>query len=368
MRITKLVLRVMNMPLKEYFETSFGREKDREFIIVEAHGEGEIGYGEATVMHAPLYNEETLGTALHIIRDFLAPLVVGKDFAHPSDVAQVFKPIRRNNIAKAGVENAVWDLYAKTRQQSLAKVIGGVKTKIPVGVSIGIKESIPELLKTIEKYLLQNYRRIKMKIKPGWDIASVAAVRREFGDILLMADANSAYTLADIPMLKRLDEFRLMMIEQPLGHDDIIDHGVLQKELVTPICLDESIHNAEDARKAISIGACRIINIKLGRVGGHTEAIKIHDICRANAIPVWCGGMLESGVGRLHNVAITTLPNFILPGDTSGSDRYFDEDITDPTVTVDNEGYIHVSDEPGIGAQVNAEKFTVEKITIEAHN
>lgn len=355
----------MSMPLKECFETSFGRLKDRDFIIVEVHGEGVIGYGEVTAMYAPLYNEETVGTALHIIKDFLAPLLLGKKIDHPRDVADIFKHIRRNNIAKAGVENAVWDLYAKLNNQALAEVVGGAKDRIPVGVSIGIKDDISDLLKSVEGYLKENYRRIKIKIKPGWDIAAVAAVRKEFGDIPLMADANSAYTLEDISLLKHLDEFNLMMIEQPLAHDDIIDHASLQKELKTSICLDESIHSAEDARKAISIGACRIINIKIGRVGGLTEAIKIHDLCAEKGIPVWCGGMLESGVGRLHNVAITTLPNFTLPGDTSGSNRYFQEDIITPEVSVDNEGYIHViKGKPGIGVEVNADKFTVEKFVL----
>ena len=266
-------------------------------------------------------------------------------------------------MAKAALEGAVWDLYAKRTHQTLASALGGDKKEIEVGISIGIQKSVEKLLSLIDGYVKEGYKRIKVKIKPGWDVDVIRAIRERFPDVPLMADANSAYSLEDAALLKQLDEFNLTMIEQPLASDDIIDHATLQKQLKTPICLDESIHSLEDARKAVELGSCGIINIKIGRVGGLTESKKIHDYCESKGIPVWCGGMLESGIGRAHNVAITTLSNFIMPGDTAGSERYWERDIIDPEVIVEN-GYITVPDEPGIGYEPNLErieKFTVNK-------
>jgi O-succinylbenzoate synthase len=270
-------------------------------------------------------------------------------------------------MAKAAIEGAVWDLYAKQKGIPLYQALGGTKEKIEVGVSIGIQSSIDELLRVVDGFVEEGYRRMKIKIKPGYDVEVMRELRKRFETVPMMADANSAYTLKDIPLLKALDEFNLMMIEQPLAHDDIVDHVKLQKELKTPICLDESIHTLEDARKAIELGSCRIINIKVGRVGGLTPAKRIHDYCQSQGVPVWCGGMLESGIGRAHNVAITTLANFKLPGDTSGSNRYWHEDLIEPEVTV-NDGLITVPTTPGIGYSIHQErleKFTLKSTTFE---
>ena len=349
MKIEQVVLRQLKMPLISPFETSFGREEDREFIIVEVSSEGLTGYAEVPVMSAPLYNEETVQTAWHVLEDFLIPAVIGREIERPEAVPEIFRPIRRHNMAKSGLEGAVWDLHARQQGVPLAKALGGDKDRIAVGVSIGIQENIPALLDTVERFLQQGYRRIKIKIKPGWDVEPVAAIRKTFGPVPLMADANSAYSLDDLSILARLDDFDLLMIEQPLAHDDIIDHAKLQAKLNTPICLDESIHSAADARKAIELGSCRVINIKVARVGGLTEARRVHDVCQERGVPVWCGGMLESGIGRAHNIAITTLPNFTLPGDTSASARYWAEDIIQPEVIMTPDGYIEVPAAPGLG-------------------
>ncbi len=352
MKIVRIVLREVAMTLKSPFTTSFGTTTEKVFLLVEAHDEsGVVGYGESTAMTEPFYNEETLKTNHHILRDFLIPLVLHRPLRHPDDANALFAPIRRNQMAKAALEGAIWDVWAKRERLSLSRAIGGEKTAIPVGVSIGIQPDVTAMLKQVERYLAHGYQRIKVKIKPGFDVEVIAAIRRAFGDIPLMADANSAYTLEDVELLKQLDEYGLMMIEQPLAHDDIVDHAVLQRQLSTPICLDESIHTVEDARKALDLGSGRIINIKVGRVGGLSHAKRIHDLCQKRGVPVWCGGMLESGVGRAHNVAITTLPGFTLPGDTSGSDRYWDEDIIEPAVQVEN-GFIRVPTAPGIGYDV----------------
>ncbi len=349
MKVDRIVLRHVLMPLKSPFETSFGRETDREVILVEAQSGGVNGWGEAPVLTRPLYNEETVGTAWHLLEDFLSPMVLGRDWEHPSEVARAFSPLRRHYMAKAGLEGALWDLYARQSGLSLAGSLGGERDRIAAGVSIGIQPGIPELLHQVESFLEQGYRRLKVKIKPGWDLEPLSAVRERFGDVLLMADANSAYTLDQIPALKSLDTLDLMMVEQPLAHDDIIDHARLQAEMQTPICLDESIHSRHDARKALDLDSCRIINIKIARVGGLTEAKAIHDLCRSRNVPVWCGGLLETGIGRAHNIAIASLAGFTMPGDTSSSDRYWDRDIVNPEVTMDAEGYIAVPTEPGLG-------------------
>lgn len=364
MKIQNITIRHLKMKMKAPFTTSFGTFVNKEFLLLETTDElGNKGWGESVAFDSPWYNEETYKTNWIILEDFLIPLVKGKDIKHPDEFNELFAFIRKNNMAKAALEGAIWDLYAKRTHQTLASALGGHKKQIEVGISIGIQKSVEELLSLIEGYVNEGYKRIKVKIKPGWDVDVIRAIRERFPDVPLMADANSAYSLEDATLLKQLDEFNLTMIEQPLASDDIIDHATLQKQLKTPICLDESIHSLEDARKAIELGSCGIINIKIGRVGGLTESKKIHDYCESKGIPVWCGGMLESGIGRAHNVAITTLSNFIMPGDTAGSERYWERDIIDPEVTVED-GYITVPDQPGIGYEPNLErieKFTVNK-------
>ncbi|MFC7392291.1 o-succinylbenzoate synthase [Scopulibacillus cellulosilyticus] len=365
MFIEKVTMRQMKMILKSPFQTSFGTQLEREFILTEVQADGLTGYGECVVSKDPLYNEETVGTAWHILEQFLIPMVLEQaEFSHPDEAGQLFSPIRRNNMAKSAIEGAIWDLYAKQQNLPLAKALGGTKDKIEVGISIGIEEDINQLFRNVENYIEQGYRRFKFKIKPGKDVEIIRALRSRFGDIPMMADANSAYTLNDMDTLKELDYFNLMMIEQPLAHDDIIDHAKLQKQLKTPVCLDESIHSCEDARKAIELGSTRIINIKIGRVGGLSEAKRIHDLCREKGVPVWCGGMLESGIGRAHNIAMTSLPNFILPGDTAASSRYWYEDVISPEVTVNKDGTIDIPLSPGIGYQPKPElldKYTVKQ-------
>lgn len=363
MLIKEITIRKMKMTMKSPFSTSFGTFQDKEFLLLEVTDElGNTGWGESTAFHSPWYNEETLETNLHMIRDFLIPLVLNKEIAHPDEVNELFAPLRKNNMAKATVEGAIWDLFAKRNQMTLAQALGGTAEKIEVGISIGIQKSAEDLIELVRGYVAEGYKRMKVKIKPGFDVNVIKALREAFPEVPLMADANSAYTLDDIDVLKQLDEFNLTMIEQPLASDDIIDHAKLQKELKTPICLDESIHSLEDARKAIELGSTKIINIKIGRVGGLTESKKIHDYCMEHDIPVWCGGMLESGIGRAHNVALTTLPNFILPGDTAGSSRYWEEDVITPEVVAED-GYITVPTNYGIGYEPNIEvmnRYTVD--------
>ncbi len=362
MEIKSIVLRQVKMDLLHPFTTSVGTEYDKNFILVEIISEtGLSGWGESVSIIEPIYNEETVQTNWHIMSDFLIPTLMKASIKHPDDVSELFRPIRRNFNAKAALECAVWDLYAKEQNMSLARALGGVKEKIEVGVSVGIKSSVDELMHQVHGYVNDGYKRMKVKIKPEWDVEIVKAIRREFPSIPLMADANCAYTLADIEHLKQLDEFNLTMIEQPLASDDIIDHAKLQKEIQTPICLDESIHTVEDARKAIELGSCKIINLKIGRVGGLTETKKIHDLCESNGIPVWCGGMLEAGIGRAHNIAITSLANFTLPGDTAPSAHYWKKDIITPEVVM-NDGFIEVPKGNGIGYDLNMK--LIDKLTV----
>jgi o-succinylbenzoate synthase len=357
LKISEIRMRRMEMRMKHPFTTSFGTMQDKPFLLIEAiDEEGNSGWGESVAFSYPWYAEETVETNAHVIRDILVPLLLGKEISHPDEVSEIFAPIRRNNMAKSAVEGAVWDLYAKRNKLSLAEALGGNKEKIDVGISIGIQDSKEQMVETVRGFIEQGYKRIKMKIKPGADIEVIRAVREAFPDVPLMADANSAYTLDDIELLKMLDDFDLMMVEQPLAHDDIIDHAKLQEELETPVCLDESIHSLEDARKAVELGSCRIINVKIGRVGGLTEAKKIHDYCVGKGIDLWCGGMLEAGIGRAHNVALTTLPGFTLPGDTAGSDRYWEEDIITPAVEA-VDGEITVPSGYGIGYEPDPEKM-----------
>ncbi|CAM3640502.1 o-succinylbenzoate synthase [Brevibacillus invocatus] len=363
MKIERVILRRLRMDLVRPFTTSLGTERDREFIVVEIQNDAGIsGWAESVTCADPYYNEETVKTNWHIMEEFLIPILQREQLEHPDDVSRLFSHIRRNNMAKAALEGAIWDLYAKENKMSLASALGGVKKEIEVGVSIGIQDSTDDLLGKVEQGLSDGYRRIKIKIKPGWDVEVVRSVRKEFPSIPLMVDANSAYTLKDIDHLARLDEFSLMMIEQPLAHDDVIDHATLQARMQTPICLDESIHSLEDARKAIQLGSAKIINMKIGRVGGLTEAKKIHDLCESHGVPMWCGGMLESGIGRAHNIAITSLSNFTLPGDTAASSNYWFADIITPEVTV-NKGIIRVPEDVGIGYHPDLKKM--KTVTLE---
>ncbi|KON88061.1 O-succinylbenzoate synthase [Sporosarcina globispora] len=365
MEISEIKLQRLKMPLNAPFETSFGKIIEKDIILVRAYGKGKVGVSESVAMPFPIYNEETTGTVWYMLSEFLIPALLGKEIQHPDQVSEMFSFIRRNQMAKAALEMAVWDLYSRQTDQPLAAALGGKRKEIEVGVSIGIEPTVVELVNKVDEFLREGYRKIKVKIKPGWDVEPLRAIRNTFGDAVpLMADANSAYTLDDLELLKKLDQFNLIMIEQPLAHDDIIDHASLQTELQTPICLDESIHSVEDTRKAIEIGACKIINIKVGRVGGLTESKRIHDFCERHGIPVWCGGMLEAGVGRAHNIALASLNNFSIPGDTSASSRYFNEDIILPEVTLSKPGVITVPDTAGLGFELN-EPFISNLVTAE---
>ncbi len=357
MKIETVKLHKLKMKMKNPFTTSFGTQIDRYITIVEVIDEnGLSGFGETVAGEDPLYSEEFMDSAVIATKKYFAPLLINKEISHPKEVTEIFKPFKRNNMAKSGIETAVWDLYAKQIGEPLYKVLGGKKAEVEVGISLGLEETDEAIIPKIEEKVNEGYKRIKVKIKPGRDVEYVRFIRKHFPDIPLMVDANSAYTLDDVETLKALDEFDLMMIEQPLGSTDIVDHATLQKQIKTPICLDESIDSYENAKAAIELGSCEIINVKVGRVGGLTESIKIHDLAKENNIPLWCGGMLEAGVGRLTNVAITTLSNFTLPGDTASSSRYWDMDIITPEV-VAKDGVVTVSDAPGIGAEVDFDKL-----------
>ena len=367
-QIDRVHLRQIRMPLVHFFETSFGRTYERDMILVEVSGEGFTGYGEVTAGENPFYNEEWTDSAWLILKNYAAPRVLERKFESAMDVAPLTGHIRGHNMARGGLEAAVWDLEARLLGLPLWKLIGGgARRQIPCGVSIGVQDTVEQLLKKIETELKAGYQRIKIKIKPGWDVSVVAEVRRVFPDIRLMADANSAYTLRDAGELRKLDEFGLMMVEQPLAHDDIIDHAALQADMRTAICLDECIRTARHAAQAIGMKACRIVNIKLGRVAGFREAKAVHDVCQAADIPVWCGGMLEAGIGRAHNIALSTLPNFILPGDVSASRRYWKRDIIVPPVETTEQGTIVIRDEPGFGYEIDHDwirEITVREETI----
>jgi O-succinylbenzoate synthase len=350
--IKQIEMRELRMRLLQPFETSFGATQDRHIVLIKVSSETHAGYGEVTAAEGPFYSYETWETAWHVLRDYIIPAVIGKEIETAENFAALVQSIRGHNMAKAGIETALCDLDAKIRDVPLWKLLGGTRERIDCGVSIGIQSSIDKLLSKIAAEVNAGYRRVKIKIKPGWDLEIVKQVRAAFPKLPLMGDANSAYTLADVELFKKMDRYNLMMFEQPLHYEDIIDHAELQKQIETPICLDESIHSAEDARKAINLNACRIINIKLGRVGGYKEARAIHDVCRSSGVPVWCGGMLESGIGRAHNVALSSMENFSLPGDVSASRRYWAEDIIEPPVEVSVGGQISQRDEPGIGYSV----------------
>ncbi len=362
MRIERLELRLLRLPLVHFFETSFGRTHDRLFILVTVFGEGTEGWGECVAEEGPYYSSETTETAWHVITGFIAPRILGATFDHPREILPALSFVRGHRMAKAAVEMAAWDLFARQQRIPLARALGGTRTRIESGVSIGIQDSIDQLLQKVETELAAGYRRIKIKIKPGWDIGAVRAVRERFGAVRLMADANAAYRLEDADHLRELDAFDLMMIEQPLGYDDVLDHARLQRRLATAVCLDESIHDSKTAAEAIELGACRIVNVKPGRVGGHAESIALHDVCAARNVPVWHGGMLESGIGRAHNIHLASLPNFSLPGDIAASKRYYIPDLIEPSVEVAADGTIPVPDGPGIG--VHIERARVEAATL----
>ncbi len=367
MKVESLTLREIRMPLLDFFETSFGRTTERHILLVTAQCDGVAGWGECVAGEGPFYLDETVETAWHVITQYLAPAVVGREVAAGREAGRLMVAVRGHRMAKGAVENALWDAEAQQKGVSLWKLLGGAQREIPCGVSLGIQDTIEQLLEKVAEELAAGYRRIKLKCKPGWDVEVFARVRERWPDILLSCDANSCYTLADAEHLKRFDQFRMLMIEQPLWADDFYFHARLQKRLATPICLDEGIRNARDAEAALELGSCGIINIKVGRVGGFSEAIAVHDVARARGVPVWCGGMLESGIGRAHNVALSTLPGFTLPGDVSASRRYWKEDIIEPEVTVSTQGTIAVSDQPGRGYRVRedlVEKVTVRKETI----
>lgn len=357
MKIESIEILEVKLDLKHFFETSFSRVTYQRFLLLRVQVDGVVGISECVADEGPSYSYETVKTALHVLEDFVAPVAFRTEYGHPDEFLPSMRNIRGHNMAKAAVEMGLWEAYARIRGESLSKALGGTRREIASGVSIGIQDSVEELLAKIDGELADGYRRIKMKIKPGWDVDVVKKVRERFPETHLMVDANSAYSLADVPLFQKMDAFDLMMIEQPLHYADMWDHAKLQKQIKTPICLDESIHSLEDARRAIEMGATRIINIKAGRVGGLSSARNIQKLAGEHGIPVWCGGMLESGVGRAHNVHLSTLENFTLPGDVADSKRYFVEEIIEPTVQVRKDGTIAVPEGPGIGYEVRMDRI-----------
>lgn len=368
MKIERLRVRELRLDLKFPFETSFSRVAEQRFLLLEARVDGVTAWSECVADTAPGYSPETVRTAEHLIRDFLWPLAREADWSHPDEVLPTFAPVRGHPMAKAAIEMAVWDAYARLREEPIAAVLGGTREQTCSGVSIGVQRTVEELIEKIALELSRGYRRIKMKIKPGWDLEAVRQVRERYPDTPLMVDANSAYSLADETLFRELDRFDLMMIEQPLAYDDLVDHAALQAKIRTPICLDESIHSPEDARKALALDAGRVLNIKPGRVGGLSSARDISRIAEAAGIPVWCGGMLESGVGRAHNLHLSSLPGFTLPGDVAASDRYFVEEIIEPPVTVAADGSVPIPAGPGFGFAVREEvirRHTLSEFTLD---
>jgi len=362
MTIERIEMALLKLPYVHFFETSFSRDYDRTFIITRVFEDGICGFGEVVAEAAPLYSGETTEGAWHVLRSYLIPMVFREKIGGPEEFAAKAKRFRGNLMAKAGLELAFWDLEAKKAGIPLKKLYGGVRDEIEAGVSCGIENSIPELVDRVAGFLGEGYRRVKLKIKPGWDVAACAAVREKYPDILLQVDANGAYRLADKETLKKLDPFNLLLVEQPFAPYDLWDHAKLQKEMKSALCLDESILSLDTTRAALEMGSCRIINIKVGRVGGPSEMRKIHDYCQASGVPVWCGGMLESGIGRAHNLHIATLPNFKLPNDLSASRRYYREDLIDPFIELSGPGKIRVPDGPGIG--VNPVEDRISKATL----
>jgi O-succinylbenzoate synthase len=357
MKIERIDLREIHMRLRAPFETSFGVTEHRRILLLQIHADGISGWGECTAPEGPFYISETIDTAWLMLRDFLIPRVLGKEISGASEIPDLLGPVCGNEMAKAVIETAAWHMESVARGVPLSRLIGGTMNEIPCGVSLGIQQAIDRLIAKVEREVAAGYQRIKLKIKPGKDLDVVREVRRRFPDINLSVDANSAYSLEDAEHLKRLDAFRLLMMEQPLAWDDMHDHMMLQPQIGTPICLDESIHHLRNARAAVEMGACRVLNIKLGRVGGHVEASKIQAYCASKKIPVWCGGMIESGIGRAHNIAMSTQAGFIWPGDVSASQRYWEEDIIEPEVEVTPQGTIRVSQAPGLGYAIRESRI-----------
>ena len=369
MRIDAIILRELHLPLVRPFETSFDVTRNRRILLAEVQSEGLTGWGECTAGERPFFSAESTDTAWAVITQVLGLMLAAASPEHGGDCPRLFKRVRGNPMARATLENAIWDIEAQREGVSLSRLLGGVRETIPCGVSLGIQASIPELLEVVERELEAGYQRIKLKCKPGWDTEVFEKVRSRWPGIMLSCDANSAYRLGDADHLVEFDAFDLLMIEQPLWHDDFYYHSMLQKRLTTAICLDESIRNRRDALAAIEMESCRIINVKLGRVGGFSEAIAVHNAAQERGIPVWCGGMLEAGIGRAHNIALSTLENFTLPGDVSASARYWKEDIVEPEITVSKAGEIEIPDTPGRGYEVKTdlvERLTVRKETIRA--
>lgn len=357
MRIDRIELHHLELPYVHPFETSFSRETKREFIVLSVSADGVTGWGECVAGSGPWYSYETVGTAWEILEKHLIPLVLFENIDKAQDIEERFRRVRGHPMARACIENAVWDLLGRAKGLSLTKMLSAERESVLVGVSVGIEESLELLLERIDQHIDEGYRRVKLKIKPGWDVDTVKTVRERWPDLALQVDANSAYTLADTQIFRELDQFDLLLIEQPLHHEDIVDHAKLQKELMTPVCLDESIHSLEHARWALDISACRIINIKVGRVGGLTVATQIHDLCSDRDVPVWCGGMLESNIGRAVNVALAAMPNFKLPGDISASERYFHQDIALPNFVLNSDSTLDVPDDDGIGVVVDQDRL-----------
>jgi O-succinylbenzoate synthase len=364
MKIEGVTLREIRMPLVHFFETSFGRTYDRRILLVTVHCQGLDVWGECVAGEDPYYSSECIDTAWAVLEHHLIPALLGKTLSVAQECVALFGKIRGHRMAKAALESALWEAEAREKSISLAKLLGGTLKEIPCGVSIGIQDTVEQLLEKIATELAAGYQRIKVKVKPGWDVNVLEKIRSRWPEILLSCDANSAYRMDQVEHLRKLDQFNLLMIEQPLWNDDIFYHARLQKLLRTKLCLDESIRHARDAEAALELGACGIINIKVGRVGGMTEAKAVHDVAQAHQVPVWCGGMLESGIGRVHNIHLSSLENFRLPGDVSASRRYWKEDIVDPEVTVSPQGTIRVPDVPGTGFAVKTdyiERLTVHK-------
>ena len=363
MRIERIDLSVVSLPLARPFETSSSRKDRITHVLVRIEAGGIVGWGECASPSDPYYCPETVETCWHILKDFLAPSVLGRDWSDIGEMVANYGLVKGNNFARSGLEMACWDALAKREGKPLADLLGGTRAEVVSGVSLGIERDTGRLFALIDQYLEEGYRRVKLKIGPGHDVEVVRRVRARFPDLALQVDANSAYTLADLETLKRLDDFGLLLIEQPLAHDDIIDHARLQAALKTPVCLDESIHSAEDARKALDLGACRIINVKVSRVGGPSEAKRVHDLCRARGVPVWCGGMHEFGIGRAANLAIASLPGFSLPGDVSGSDKYYREDLVEPPILA-HRGAIAVPRAPGLGVEPVEERIRRQTLRV----
>ena len=362
MRFDRIELIHIKMILRAPFVTSMGVELDEEHIIVRVDGDGITGWGESVAEGTPYYSYETVPTAWHVLRDFLIPSVLGKELTSVADAIATYERVRGHNMAKAGLEAALWDAFAKSQNLSLSKMLGGVRSKIDSGVSIGIQESPKVMIQKVAGYLEEGYKRIKIKIAPGNDLHVVEALRKEYPNLQLWVDANSAYSLNDVDIFRKMDQYGLELIEQPLGYNDIYEHSKLQKEIKTDLCLDESVHSLADTQAGIELGSCRIINIKPGRVGGFTESKLIHDYCQKMNVPVWHGGMLESGIGRAGNVALASLPNFTLPGDISSSNRHYLEEIVEPAFLINPDGTMNVPTGPGIGVEVNFSQL--KKMTV----